>query len=76
MNTLPAPRLRPLALRWLETTAADAEQVKRALLSTIDGHRSVVELESFARAMGLCYDALWLLEAQGLIELWEGDPVE
>lgn len=69
MNTSTVPRLKPSALDWLETTAVGTERVKRALLSNIDGHRSVVELESFARAIGLREDALLLLAAQGLIEL-------
>ena len=42
-----------MAYQWLEARAAKGDRVKRALLSGIDGHRNVIELESFARAMGL-----------------------
>lgn len=75
MNPAPAPTLKPAAVLWLRSTAVDRERVKRALLSNIDGHRSVIELESFARAMGLREDALRLLKQQGLIEL-HAEPLD
>lgn len=72
MNALPTPTKTPMAHQWLEARdARDAksERVKRALLSRIDGHRNVIELESFARAMGLEPDALQRLRFEGLIDL-------
>ncbi len=79
MNTLPTPTKTPMALQWLEARDArdprnfrdadKSERVKRALLSNIDGHRNVIELESFARAMGLAPDALQRLRGEGLIDL-------
>ncbi len=70
MNALPTPTKTPLALQWLHTGGdARSERVKRALLSNIDGHRNVIELESFARAMGLRPDALEQLRIEGLIRL-------
>jgi hypothetical protein len=50
MNALPVPTKTPMALQWLEVLDANGDPVKRALLSGIDGHRNVIELESFARA--------------------------
>jgi hypothetical protein len=69
VNALPAPIRTPLALQWLEARDARSERVKCALLSCIDGHRNVIELESFARAMGLMPDALERLRVEGLIRL-------
>lgn len=70
MDALPTPTKTPMALRWLEAGAArQDDRVKRALLSNIDGHRNVIELESFARAMGLAPDALERLRREGLIDL-------
>jgi hypothetical protein len=51
------------------STRREGDPVKRALLSSIDGHRNVIELESFARAMGLEADALERLRCEGLIDL-------
>ena len=69
MNALPTPVKTPLAYQWLEARDAKSERVKLALLSCIDGHRNVIELESFARAMGLQPDALERLRVEGLIRL-------
>lgn len=69
MNALPVPTKTPMALQWLEARDAKGDPVKRALLSSIDGHRNVIELESFARAMGLEADALERLRCEGLIDL-------
>jgi hypothetical protein len=69
MESLPTPIRTPKARRWLATREANGERVKRALLGSIDGHRNVVELESFARAMGLDPDALDRLRVEGLIDL-------
>ena len=69
MNALPVPTKTPMALQWLEACEAKPDRVKRALLSSIDGHRNVIELESFARAMGLEPDALERLRGEGLIDL-------
>jgi hypothetical protein len=69
MNALPVPTKTPMALQWLEASDANGDPVKRALLSSIDGHRNVIELESFARAIGLEADALERLRREGLIDL-------
>ena len=69
MNPLPIPTKSPRAHQWLEARDAQGDRVKRALLSGIDGHRNVIELESFARAMGLEPDALERLRGEGLIDL-------
>ena len=68
MESLPTPTRTPKAHRWLDSREASADRVKRALLSSIDGHRNVIELESFARAMGLDPDALDRLRVEGLID--------
>ena len=41
-------------------------QLRRALLANVDGHRNVIELESFARAIGLQPDVLERLRREGL----------
>ena len=69
MNPLPVPTQTPKALHWLSTCDTANDRVRRALLTNIDGHRNVIELESFARAMGLESDALDLLHREGLIDL-------
>ncbi len=76
MRTLASPRQTYVARQWLQRPDARIDRVHQALLSTIDGHRSVIELESVARAMGLEPDALEQLRVHGLIELWDGadDP--
>lgn len=69
MTPLPTPMQTPLAHHWLSDHDARSERVKRALLTNVDGHRNVIELESFARAMGLAPDALEQLRREGLIDL-------
>jgi hypothetical protein len=69
MESLPTPTHTPKARQWLDTREASGERVKRALLGSIDGRRNVIELESFARAMGLDPDALDRLRVEGLIDL-------
>ena len=69
MQSLPTPTRTLKAHQWLDTREASGERVKRALLGSIDGHRNVIELESFARAMGLDPDALDRLRVEGLIDL-------
>ena len=69
MEALPTPTKTPMAFQWLEASVAKSDRVKRALLSSIDGHRNVIELESFARAMGLEPDALERLRGEGFIDL-------
>lgn len=61
------------ALEGMPSSIAHIDKVLRALLSTIDGHRSVIELESVARAMRLEPEALSRLRAQGLIQLTTAD---
>lgn len=69
MESLPTPTRTPKAHQWLDTREAGGDRVKRALLGSIDGRRNVIELESFARAMGLEPDALDRLRVEGLIDL-------
>ena len=69
MHALPAPTRTPMASNWLMSLDPDIDRLERALLSNVDGHRNVIELESFARALGLEPDALERLRVQGLIEL-------
>ena len=69
MNALPIPTKTPLAHQWLQARHANGDPLKRALLCSIDGHRNVIELESFARAMGLEADVLERLRGEGLIDL-------
>lgn len=60
-------------LEGMPASIAHIDKVHRALLSTIDGHRSIVELESVARAMRLEPAVLWRFRAQGLIRLATSD---
>lgn len=53
MKELPTPSLTATARRRLMQPDSDIDRIQRALLSTVDGHRNVIELESVARAMGL-----------------------
>ena len=69
MNPPPVPVQTPKAIHWLSALDTQNDRVRRALLSNIDGHRNVIELESFARAMGLESDALERLRREGYIEL-------
>ena len=69
MESLPTPTRTPKAGQWLDTREARGDRVKRALLSGVDGRRNVIQLESFARAMGLDPDALDRLRTEGLIDL-------
>jgi hypothetical protein len=45
------------------------DRIQRALLTSVDGHGNVIDLESCARALGLAPEALELLRRQGLIDL-------
>ncbi|MBC8057556.1 MAG: hypothetical protein H7Y61_13355 [Rhizobiales bacterium] len=69
MDSLPTPTRTLKARQWLDAGETSGDHVKRALLSSIDGHRNVIQLESFARAMGLSPDALERLRTEGLIDL-------
>lgn len=69
MPSLPSPIQTAVARQWLQQPDARIDRIHQALLSTIDGHRNVIELESVARAMGLNSDALERLRQQGFIEL-------
>lgn len=69
MNTLPTPMRTRIAIQWLASRDATTNRVKSVLLSHVDGHRNVIELESFARAMGLDPDAIEQLRQEGLIDL-------
>jgi hypothetical protein len=68
MRTLPTPTRTPMAQQWLAARNPPNDRIERALLSSIDGHRNVIELESVARALGLAPDALERLRAEGLIK--------
>jgi hypothetical protein len=69
MEAPSSPIQTDVARQWLQRPDARIDRVHQALLSTIDGHRNVIELESVARAMGLDPDALDRLRQQGFIEL-------
>jgi hypothetical protein len=68
MDILPTPIRTARASRWLATRDANIDRLERALLANVDGHRNVIELESFARAIGLAPDVLERLRVQGLIQ--------
>ena len=68
MHELPTPSKTPLAIRWLEADMS-SDRVRRALLSSIDGHRNVIQLESVARALCLEEDALERLRGEGFIDV-------
>jgi hypothetical protein len=69
MSPLPIPTKTLKALQWLRVRDAQNDRVRCALLTNIDGHRNVIELGSFARAMGLGFDALERLRREGYIDL-------
>ena len=70
MDRLPFLTRTAVAREWHESPDMRNDPVRRApLLSMIDGHRNVIELESVARAMGLDAGALEELRQRGLIEL-------
>ncbi len=68
MNALPTPMQTAVARQWLAARDTRLDRVQQALLSTIDGHRNIVELESVARAMGLAPATFEQLRRQGLID--------
>ena len=72
MERLTIPTQTSFARQWLQRRDATASRVRRALLATVDGHRNVIELESFARALGLAPCALEDLRREGLIDLADG----
>jgi len=74
MQALPSPIQTAVGREWLQQPDARIDRIHRALLSTIDGRRNVVELESVARAMGLDPDAVDRLRRQGFIELGQAAP--
>ena len=49
MESLPTSTQTLKAGQWFDTREASGDRVKRALLSSIDGHRNVVQRESCAR---------------------------
>ena len=67
MSALHMPRRTTLALNWTGHGDVRRDRIVCALLRTVNGHRTVVELESVARAMGLEEDALERLRLDGLI---------
>ena len=69
MKDLPIPMKTERAMHWLHVAPPEGDRLMQVLLSEIDGHRNVIELESFARAVGLDADALERLRRQGLIDL-------
>ena len=74
MQELLTPIQTPTARQWLTNTDAKSDLVWSALLSTIDGHRNIVELESVARALGLEAGALERLRQRGLIDYLNSPP--
>jgi len=68
MDRLLTPSRTPIAQQWLQQGDARLGPIRSALLSTVDGHRNVIELESIARAMGLEPTALERLRQLGLID--------
>ena len=70
MERLPTPVLTSRARFCLQWDDPELDRVHQALLSTIDGHRNVIQLESVARAMGLPDRTLADLRSQGLVN-WE-----
>jgi hypothetical protein len=46
MNELPTPTLTAVARRWLDLEVPQLDRTRRALLSTVDGRRNVIQLES------------------------------
>lgn len=69
MEHLPVPVRTASANQWLQRPGSGMDLVHSALLSTVDGHRNVIQLESVARAIGLPPDALERLRSKGLIEM-------
>ena len=67
MNELPKPTLTAIARRWLEREFPQLDRTQRALLSTIDGHRNVIQLEGVARAMRLPDRTLEEMRKRGLV---------
>lgn len=68
MEMLSTPTRTPIAGPWMARQDTQLGEIQRALLSTVDGHRNIIELESVARAMGLEPSALERFRHQGLIE--------
>ena len=69
MDHTPFPTRTAIARQWMHHPDARIDRIQQALLSTVDGHRNVIELESVARAMRLAPGALEHLRAQGFIEI-------
>lgn len=69
MDHLPLRNRTMRSRRWLRRPDAGIERIHQALLSTIDGHRTVIELESVAQVMGLDAAVLERLRRQGDIDL-------
>ena len=70
MERLPTPVLTSRARYCLQWDDPELDHVHQALLSTIDGHRNVIQLDSVAKAMGLPDCTLADLRSQGLVN-WE-----
>ena len=78
MNELPTPTLTAVARRWLDREVPQLDRTQQALLSTVDGHRNVIQLESVARAMRLPDRTLEEMRERGLLvwsTLERNDPV-
>jgi hypothetical protein len=67
MERLPTPVLTSRARDCLQWDDPELDHVHQALLSTIDGQRNVIQLESVAKAMGLPDRTLAELRSQGLV---------
>lgn len=69
MERLPNPVLTLRARHFLEWQHNE-DLVRRALLTTVNGDRNVIELESVAKAMGLPASTLDDMRAKGLVN-WD-----
>lgn len=67
MDASQAPRRIPTLTDATASRIDTRERIERALLSDADGHRAVVELDIFVRAMGLDAAAVEHLRDLGLL---------
>jgi hypothetical protein len=70
MDQLLVPVKTSFGRQSLQRRDCTIDRIQRALLASDDGHRNVIELESFARALGLAPEALEQLRRQGLIDMY------
>ena len=68
MNPVAIPTQTAKALQPLGGRVTESDRIRSVLLANIDGHRSVIELKSFARALGLEFDELSRSLREGRID--------